>query len=345
MKLLKIITSIIFILSLWVWSVYWWGSTPPPDPSKKTKEIIEIDNNIDWEANDRDVIKDKFDEFYKAGEKDWANRIAKLWEDWWWTNSINNFLINIAKSLKDLFMIILSLYLIISVIKMLLAESSQDEFDKLKTSLIWTSMWIILMQVSYKLVTASYDRDIWSALWWVVLQNVINPLINLVLYITWFLFMFAAVFSFYKLITSDWDESRWTEWKMWVFYAVIWVVIVKISQTIIRVFYWDVYNCTWWPKCDLIAANSRRDSIWWTESWVINDYSTFVDVVVAIINWTNSFVSIIVVILIIYAWAMVLFSNGNSENLDKAKRSVLYIAIWLFIIVASYLILNFFIIR
>lgn len=347
MKITNILTSLIIALSLFSWSVYWeWEEWAPTNPLENN--IVEIDSNVDWEANDREVIKNKFDELFKAWEKWEENRLVTLWEDWWWTDSLNNFLINIAKSMKNFFMVILWIYMIVWVIRMLLAESSQEEFDKLKYSLIWSAVWIVLMQISYRLVLSVYDRDIWAGLWWIVLQNVINPLINLSLYIVWFLFMFTAIFAFYKLITSDGDGTRSTEWKMWVFYWVVWVVIAKVSQTIIRVFYWDVYNCTWWPKCELIAANSQRDDlsspVWWWVWWPVTDYSTYTDLIIAIINWANWFISIIVVILIIYAGGLVMFSNWNPDNLDKAKKSVLYIALWLALIVASFLILDFFVI-
>jgi hypothetical protein len=55
----------------------------------------------------------------------------------------------------------------------------------------------------------------------------------------------------------------------------------------------------------------------------------------------NGFIWLIVVILIIYAWFMVLTSVWDEEKLKKAKSIIMYIAIWLFILVANYLILTF----
>ncbi|MDR0772003.1 MAG: hypothetical protein LBF15_02935 [Candidatus Peribacteria bacterium] len=43
-------------------------------------------------------------------------------------------------------------------------------------------------------------------------------------------------------------------------------------------------------------------------------------------NWMNSFVGIIVIIMIMYAGATLLF-GGDEEKFKKAKKSIIYIAI------------------
>jgi hypothetical protein len=57
----------------------------------------------------------------------------------------------------------------------------------------------------------------------------------------------------------------------------------------------------------------------------------------------NSFVWIIVILMIIYAWFTVLTWAWDEEKLKRAKTSILYIAIWILILIINYLILTFFI--
>jgi intracellular septation protein A len=56
----------------------------------------------------------------------------------------------------------------------------------------------------------------------------------------------------------------------------------------------------------------------------------------------NSFVGIIVIIMIMYAGATLLF-GGDEEKFKKAKNTILYIVIGIAILVLNYFILTFFI--
>lgn len=46
----------------------------------------------------------------------------------------------------------------------------------------------------------------------------------------------VAVFAYFwiKLITSRWDEKAFTNAKNWIIYAVIWLAIIPLSMTIIK---------------------------------------------------------------------------------------------------------------
>jgi len=46
--------------------------------------------------------------------------------------------------------------------------------------------------------------------------------------------------------------------------------------------------------------------------------------------------------MIIYAGAQIIFSNGDEEKIKKAKTSLIYIVIGIFILMVNYLILTFF---
>lgn len=64
-----------------------------------------------------------------------------------------------------------------------------------------------------------------------------------------------------------------------------------------------------------------------------------------VINYFNGFIGLIVVILIIYAGFLVLTGGGDDDKLKKAKSIILYAVIGIFLLVASYILFNFFIFK
>jgi flagellar basal body-associated protein FliL len=46
--------------------------------------------------------------------------------------------------------------------------------------------------------------------------------------------------------------------------------------------------------------------------------------------------------MIIYTWAQIIFSNWEDEKIKTAKKSILYIIIWIVILIMNYFILTFF---
>ncbi|MCH8518546.1 hypothetical protein LAT59_02185, partial [Candidatus Gracilibacteria bacterium] len=74
----------------------------------------------------------------------------------------------------------------------------------------------------------------------------------------------------------------------------------------------------------------------------IQNLSSGVQIIISIINWLKAFVAIVVVLMILYAGAQILLSAGDEEKLKKSKNSLVYIAIGIFILIANFLILTFF---
>jgi hypothetical protein len=121
---------------------------------------------------------------------------------------------------------------------------------------------------------------------------------------------------------------------MSVLYAIIWFIVIRFAKILVDSTY-GVIDCGWIDSWFFqIVGNNCINK--WNLSW-------FVQSVVNIINWMNSLVGIIVVIMIIYAWFTIIFSAGDEEKMKKAKMSIVYIAIGLFLLFANYLILTFFI--
>jgi hypothetical protein len=64
-----------------------------------------------------------------------------------------------------------------------------------------------------------------------------------------------------------------------------------------------------------------------------------------VINYFNGFIGLITVILIIYAWFLVLTGAWDDEKLKKAKSIIVYAFIGIFLLVSSYALFNFFVLK
>jgi hypothetical protein len=252
----------------------------------------------------------------------------------WWEKWIYYTFVRVAKDWKNILFFLASLYLIILVIRLLFKEDEEEQ-KNFKKWIIWTWVWLVITQIAYTTVITLYDKDIWESLAWDFANKIINPLINLLE--TWasFFFIGAAIYAFFKLITSNWDEEKAKTWKMSIFYAIVWFIIIKLSKNIVAATYW-VINCDKWSYLGGIIK------VVWESCIDKNNLNEFALTIIDIINWVNSLIAIVVVILIIYTWAKVMVNTWDEERLKKAKTSIIYIAIWLFLLFANYLILTFF---
>jgi hypothetical protein len=137
------------------------------------------------------------------------------------------------------------------------------------------------------------------------------------------------IFAFYKLVTANGNEDQVKQWRMTIVYSIIGFIVLKFAKLIVDSTYWKL-------KCKIFDSNNNciQDS---NVEWLIG-------IVTQIINWANGFIGIIVVLLIIYVWAKVIFSAGNSDTLQQAKSTILYIFIGIGVLIMNYLILTFFLI-
>lgn len=254
--------------------------------------------------------------------------VSAGWEKW-----INYVLIRWAKDMKNIFFILASIYLLVLILKLLFLDHTDEEVAKFKKGVLWTTIWIIIMQISYGFISILYDKDIWERLAYNLIDNIVNPLIALVETAASFFFLAVAIYAFYRLVTSDGDEEKAKTWKKSIIYAVVWFIIIKFSKLIVEATYWKLNN-----DCVTSFSLIPKSCLYKAEiEWVSN-------IVITIINWINSFVGIVVLIMILYAWSLVLLSAWDEEKLKKAKSIILYVIIWMFLLATNYMILTFFLI-
>lgn len=276
---------------------------------------------ITTENSGKSMNNDKFEEM-------WSNDffyVGRTWEKW-----LKNFLLNIARDLRIIVFAFVLLIWIIMVIKLIFAENTEEEQKKLKMWILWASIWIMVMQIAFSVYKIMFDKDVWANLARNFSDRLVEPFIDMLMMFASFIFIAVWIYAFYKIITAWWNDEGIKKWKMTIFQAIIWFIVIKFADIIVR----NTYNpdCWWWWII----------SYWWTN--VCESITENTKIITTLLNWINSFLAIIIVIMIMYAWFLVLTWWWEEEKNKKAKKIFLYIWIWLLILFASYAILTFFII-
>ena len=273
----------------------------------------------DSKWTDKDKDNDKLTSFKKSDKHFNAGTTG--------SKGIKRTLYNVAKDLKNIFFIIASIYLLIIVLRQLFSDNSEEAFWKFKKGVVWTTMWIIVMQVAYSFVDVGYWKNI---NWWLafdLVKKVLNPLLLLIETIAALVFISIAVFSFYRMVTANGDEEKAKSWKTSVLYAIVWFIVVKFARTLVEATYSKIY-------CDSsvlsgFSCNQRY-------------LSEGTGIIFNIINWMNGFVWIAVILMVIYIWSQIIFSHWEEEKIKTAKSSMIYVIIGVFVLIINYFILTFF---
>lgn len=249
---------------------------------------------------------------------------------WSWGETwIYNTLIRIARDLKNLFFVLSGIFFLILVIRLLVWEKTEEEVTNFKKWIIWISIWIIITQIAFYIVNVIFDRNITVRLAENFIDLIMWPLISVLETAASFLFLAIMIYAFFRIVTANWDEEKAKSWKMSVFYAAVWFIVIKLAKAIVATTYWKT-NC--------------RNNIFQTNCVNQTNLKWFAQIIVRVIDWMNSFVWIVVLILIIYAWFLVLTSAWDDDKLTKAKKIIIYIVVWIAVLVINYLILTFFLI-
>ncbi len=245
------------------------------------------------------------------------------WEKW-----IKNLLLNIARDLRVIVFAFVLLIGLILVIKLIFWENTEEEQKKLKMWILWASIWIMVMQIAFSVYKILFDREIWSPLARSLSERVIEPFTEMLMLFASFIFIIMWIYAFYKIVTAGWDDDKVSKWKTIIFQAIIWFIVIKFADIVVK----NTFNpdCGWGGIFQYYGTN------------ICENVTENAKIITTLLNWINTFLAIIIVLMIMYAGFLVLTSSGDSEKHDKAKKILLYVWIGLLILFASYLILTFF---
>lgn len=331
----------------WVPDKDWSGNTIDEDNNTpyNLKKFVNLSWNYDWSTNYWEWFSystpPSIDNIKVTTEDTWREvnneKLERLWENneffntsVWWEKWLKLFILNIARDLRVMAFTFVLFLVVIMVLKLIFTENTEEQQKKLKIWIVWSTIWIMIMQIAFSTYKLMYDKDIWGNLARNFWDKIIQPFIDLLLYLASFIFIAMAIVAFYNLVTAWWNEEWIKKWRKTILYWIIGFIIIKFSSIVVK----NTFNPDCWKS-------------WWIISfWGSNVCENIKDnskIIFTLINWFNTFVSLIIVIMLIYWWFIVLTSWWDEEKSKKAKNIFLYSFIGVLILFASYLILTFFI--
>lgn len=268
-----------------------------------------------------------------------SDKDMKIWN---LTNQtdLRDMIVSIAKSIRNIFYILASVYFIIIAIRLITTSNTEEEVQNFKKWILYITVGIIIMNLAFAIVYYLYnDASLWRAstdidLWnygYRILENIMYPIIKLLETATAFFFLLIALFSFFRLITANGNEDEARRGRMSIFYAILGFVLVIIAAELVFTVYGD---CQW--------GLSQTAQIFGTTCTGNTNISGVVGIIIEVIKWLNSFVAVAVIIMIIYSGFTIMFSGGNEEKITNARKSIIYIFVGIGILVINFLILTFF---
>ncbi len=252
-------------------------------------------------------------------------------------SGLYSLFITIAFNLKNAFIAIAIVFLIIWVLTLLFSPGSEEDVAKWRKSILWVSLGVVIMQLAFSawntLILKNSLGQIGSSFGYEFWINVFAPLVKLLQMLAALGFIAMMFFAFYRRITASGDEEKLKKAKNSLIYAIIGFFLIKIPETFVSKIYGS-------PDCQ---------AGWWLNFWSCEikkqNLSEVVGIIAKIFNYFNTFLTILCVLMIVYAGWLVLISWGEEEKLKKAKNIILYILIGFVILVGSHAIFRFFILQ
>lgn len=239
-------------------------------------------------------------------------------------------MLTIARDLKNVVVLLAVVYLFIMVIKLIFSHGSEEDVKKWREGIIGASLGIIVMQIAYVLVATLYDRQVTGVTAFDFLEKIIYPFIRMLELLASFAFLAMAFYAFYLIITAGGADDKAKKGKQTILFAIAGFLLLKVPRTLVESIYGKA-------ECDSGLFGICRITS--------PDLSATVQIMTKAINYFNGFIGIITVILIIYAGFLVLTGAGDDEKVKKAKSIIKYALIGIFLLVASYTLFNFFVLK
>lgn len=252
---------------------------------------------------------------------------------------IRNVLIQVFKSLAIAVFIIAVIIAFISVIRLLTSANGEEDFSTWMQTLIWSVAWLFLISIAYTVIRQFETRvfstqTINTETVYDVVINIIYPILNFLRYIAATCFFLAAIYAFYRIVTSGGNEEWFDDGKKIFIGSIIGFIIMMIAEPLVRIAYgWG--NC-WSNKIFGVSTNCTNR---------VFDASGVLGLFAKIIVFLNGFLALVVLIMILYAGFLVLTGAGNEEKNDKAKKTISYALIGVIILIFSYTIYRFMILQ
>jgi len=168
----------------------------------------------------------------------WVSWIIWSWTDFDAATIASNLYNDIFRKFFILVMylviVILFVIVVINIIKLISSPDKEDIAKHAQTSLIWSTIWIIIILFSKNIIEMFYKKvaegtkNIWNQapileskdIWW--LYTVLN-------YFLWFVAFIITIFIIYQaflLLTKPDDEQTYKSLKKYFIYSIFWVFLI-----------------------------------------------------------------------------------------------------------------------
>lgn len=246
----------------------------------------------------------------------------------------------IAFQIKNVIIFIAVIFLIIGVLTLLFSDLDATAAKKWRNNIIWVSVGIIIMQLAFSAWSVLLMRDsaqwgIGSALAWDFWATILAPIIGMIQMLAGFVFIVMMIYAFYTIVTSGGDESGRKKGINMVVYSVVGFILLQVPKLIVNAFYKNLPTCSISTGYGMTACPVKS----------AGELSDFVAIIGKVIQWANGLLTVICVVLVLYAGFLILTSRGEEEKLKKAKKIGLYIVIGLILLLLSHAIFRFFILQ
>lgn len=244
-----------------------------------------------------------------------------------------NILVNLFFVLAGILFVLAIIVAFFAAIRLFISDNSGEDFSKWAKTLAWSVAGLLLVSISYG-VLYTFDHNVLTSNAGFNIRTIyqatvliIYPLLNFLRYIAAVIFFLILIFAFYKIIFAGGNEEWFQNGKKTFIAAAIGFIVMLLAEPIVRMVYgWD--NCSW-------------DKLFGIPTECVNRQfspNSFFDIIIKIIIFLNWFIALVTVIMIMYAGFLVLTGGGDEEKSEKAKKTILYAAIGVLIILFSYVI-------
>lgn len=176
------------------------------------------------------------------------------------------------------------------------------------------------------------DNFVWVDIAATLYEQIVYPFLKMLIYLVlWVLFVMLLV-NVVKYIFSTEDEihSKAVTMIMWTFismFVIIW------SKQLVEAVYGSQEE----------VINQNAQTLWDIWEWIFA--SKEIPLLYTIINWVLWITAFIILLLILFQTFKFLTNPSSEDQMQSIKKSLLYIFLWIVVIWAGYLIVNFLIIN
>lgn len=248
---------------------------------------------------------------------------------------LKNVFIQVFKNIAICLFIIAAILVFIATTILLSSKNDEENFLNWSHTLTWGIMGLLLASITYTVVRLIETRvlstpSISGTTIYNTTINIIYPIVNFLRFLAGTMFFFWAIYGFYNYVTANGDEEHASKWKKLFIGCAIGFIIMYIAEVVVKMSYggWLCGGRTIFGV-PVDCINRIFDTVWvfWT--------------IAKVIVFLNSFVALVVLILIIYGWFLILTGAGNEEHNENLKRVIIYATIGIIILIFSYAIYKF----